>query len=185
MNLEAYLPVILFILVGVAVGVAPQVIGFLLGPRRPDSAKNFDIDLATKQSDENPVFYCQYAYARICSVLEKAKEAGFDADEGAVKALAHERELDLIKKICDLPFEVRRCAEDYGVHRLTTYAQELARAYHHFYDACRILQPDQPELTRARLALCRACQVGLAAVFQLLGVTPRERMDRAEPDPSL
>ena len=86
------------------------------------------------------------------------------------------REGALIKKILDLPHEVRRCADDYGVHRLTTYAVELARTYHHFYDACRVIQPEEPALSAARLTLCQAARTGLQAVFGLLGISAPERM---------
>ncbi|MBV6458025.1 MAG: Arginine--tRNA ligase [Fimbriimonadaceae bacterium] len=146
--------------------------------RHHDTTFDFDLDLAEKQSDDNPVFYVQYAHARICSVLEKAKEAGFESTSGSV-VLDHVREISLIKKIADLPVEVRRCAEDYGVHRLTTYAIELARSFHHFYDACRVIQPDQPELTRARLRLCEAARSALRGALGLLGVSTPEKMERA------
>jgi len=156
--------------------------------RSHDTTFDFDLDLAEKQSDENPVFYVQYAHARICSLLRKAEESGFPhppgpsprhdgiRGEGEYRLLTHPKETALIKKILDLPFEVSRCAEDYAVHRLTTYAIELARSYHHFYDACRVIQPDQPELTRARLLLCEATRVALRAVFELLGIEAPESM---------
>ena len=95
--------------------------------------------------------------------------------------LTHLREQSLIKKILDLPLEVRRCTEDYGVHRLTTYAIELARTYHHFYDVCRVIQTDQVELSQARLALCEATRLTLKATLDLLGVSAPERMEREEP----
>ncbi|MCC7230288.1 MAG: hypothetical protein IT203_07820, partial [Fimbriimonadaceae bacterium] len=154
--------------------------------RSHDTSFDFDLDLAEKQSDENPVFYVQYAHARICSVIAKAAEAfpspaGGGAGEGAdASLLSHDRELALVKKISDLPFEVKRCAQDYGVHRLTTYAIELARTYHHFYEACRVIQADEPELSRARLALCEATRIALKANLDLLGISAPERMDRAE-----
>jgi arginyl-tRNA synthetase len=151
--------------------------------RSHDTTFDFDLDLAEKQSDENPVFYVQYAYARICSVIAKAEEAfpgSAKTDRTGIERLTHERELSLIKKICDLPFEVQRCAEDYGVHRLTTYAIELARTFHHFYEACRVIQPEEPELSRARLSLCEATKLALKGVLDLLGVSAPERMDRAE-----
>jgi arginyl-tRNA synthetase len=152
--------------------------------RSHDTTFDFDLDLAEKQSDENPVFYVQYAHARICSVIAKAEEAGLLADTQRKAPIAdlltHDRELSLIKKICDLPFEVQRCAEDYGVHRLTTYAIELARTYHHFYEVCRVIQPDQPELSQARLALCHATRLALKGALDLLGVSAPDRMDRAE-----
>jgi arginyl-tRNA synthetase len=149
--------------------------------RSHETHLDFDIDLATKQSDENPVFYAQYAHARICSVIRKAEETGLRHQALGVRTdlLTHVRETALIKKILDLQMEVARCAEDYGVHRLTTYAVELARTYHHFYDACRVIQTDEPELTQARLALCEAARIALRATFQLLGVSAPERMERA------
>jgi arginyl-tRNA synthetase len=159
--------------------IGSDVARFFYLMRSHETHMDFDIDLATKQSDENPVFYVQYAHARICSVIAKAAEAGLAAsDSFGSSLLVHERELGLIKKILDLPFEVNRCAIDYGVHRLTTYAVELARTYHHFYDACRVIQADQPELSRARLALCQAARIGLKATLDLLGVSAPERMDR-------
>lgn len=159
--------------------------------RSHDTTFDFDLDLAQKQSDENPVFYVQYAHARICSVIGKAEEAGLrieglgdpnpDTQSFNPAILVHDRELALIRKICDLPFEVQRSAEDYGVHRLATFAIELARTYHHFYDACRVIQPDQAELSRARLALCEATRTALLGTLRLLGISAPERMERAEP----
>lgn len=156
--------------------------------RSHDTTFDFDLDLAEKQSEDNPVFYVQYAHARICSILRKASDEGQVSSmprptapyprngEGEFRLLTHPKETALIKKILDLPYEVSRCAEDYGVHRLTTYAIELARSYHHFYDACRVIQPDQPALTQARLLLCEATRVALRAVFELLGIEAPESM---------
>lgn len=160
--------------------IGADVARFFYLMRSHDTHMDFDIDLATKQSDENPVFYVQYAHARICSVIAKATDSGLASEEGTdFGLLTHPRELALIKKILDLPTEVQRCAKDYGVHRLTTYAVELARTYHHFYDACRVIQLDQPELSRARLGLCTAARTALQATFDLLGVSAPERMERA------
>ena len=144
--------------------------------RSADTTMDFDIDLATKNSDENPVFYVQYAHARICSVISKAAEAGLQPDVNQANLLVHDRERALIKKIADLPYEVARIANDYSVHRLTTYAAELARTYHYFYDGCRVIQTDQPELSQARLALCEAARRGLFQTLALLGISAPERM---------
>jgi len=144
--------------------------------RSADTTMDFDIDLATKNSDENPVFYVQYAHARICSVITKAAEAGLSPDVQHVELLIEDRERALIKKIADLPYEVARIANDYSVHRLTTYAAELARAYHYFYDGHRVIQMDRIELSRARLALCEAARRGLAQTLSLLGISAPERM---------
>jgi len=147
--------------------------------RSHDTHMDFDIDLATKKSDENPVFYVQYAHARISSVIRKAQEAGLSLPshrEVDTSLLSHPKELALVKKIADLPYEVRRCAEDYGVHRLTTYAIDLARTYHGFYDNCRVIQPEDVPLSQARLALCKATAVALQSVLKLLGISAPESM---------
>jgi arginyl-tRNA synthetase len=147
--------------------------------RNHDTHLDFDIDLATRQTDENPVFYVQYAHARICGILRTAEAEGFRLDdEFRIDLLQHERELALIKKIADLPFEIQRAAKDYGVHRLATYAQDLARMFHHFYDACRVVQPQDPELTKARLALLLATQIALQVVLcDLLGISAPDRLE--------
>lgn len=161
--------------------VGPDVARYFYLMRSHETHMDFDIDLATKQSDDNPVFYVQYAHARICSVMRKAEEAGLKPPADAspfVHLLVHPKEGELIRKICDLPHEASRCAEDYGVHRLTTYATDFARTYHGFYDSCRVIQPEEPELTQARLALCEGARIGLKATFDLLGISAPERMDR-------
>jgi arginyl-tRNA synthetase len=147
--------------------------------RSHDTTFDFDLDLAAKESDENPVFYVQYAHARICSILNKAQEAGLGTQSAKgenFELLVHDREKGLIKKIVDLPDEVRRASDDYGVHRLATYGIELARAFHYFYDGCRVIQADQLELTAARLELCRATAKALKTTLALLGVSAPEKM---------
>lgn len=147
--------------------------------RSHDSMFDFDLDLAARQSDENPVFYVQYAHARICSVLRKAEELGLTESSYTPDQLSHPREIALGKLILDLPNEVRRAAADHGVHRIATYAVELARGYHGFYDSCRMIQPDQPALSAARLDLCRAAAKALREALALIGVDAPERMERA------
>jgi arginyl-tRNA synthetase len=144
--------------------------------RHHDTALDFDLELAVKQSDENPVFYVQYAHARICSVIAKGAEAGLFADDTQINPLVDPREKALILKICDLPHEIDRCAQDYAVNHLANYATELARAYHAFYDACRVVAPEQSELSAARLALCDATRLALARALGLLGISAPERM---------
>lgn len=141
--------------------------------RSHDTTFDFDLNLAETKSDENPVFYVQYAHARICSILAKAEESNLLPASGVYTETA---ELSLIKKITDLPVEIRRCAEDYGVHRLVTYAIELARAFHHFYNECRVIDLEVPEVTARRLSLCRSTQIALKATLDLLGVSAPERM---------
>lgn len=145
--------------------------------RHHDTAMDFDLELATKQSDENPVFYVQYAHARIQSVIEKAKEAGLEPAkeiQGHLLTTPHETALSL--KVLDFPNEVQRTAEDYSVNRLANYAIELARTYHGFYDNCRVIQPEQKALSESRLAVCKATQIALKSTLDLLGVSAPERM---------
>jgi len=146
--------------------------------RSHETAMDFDLDLATKQSDENPVFYVQYAHARISSIIQKALEQGLASSgvAGLESHLQDPREHALMKKILDLPHEIARAADDQGVHRLATYATELARAFHYFYDGCRVIQPENPELTAVRLGLCDATKKTLARTFQLLGISAPEQM---------
>lgn len=141
--------------------------------RSHDTTFDFDLNLAETKSDENPVFYVQYAHARICSILEKA---GDQSGEVKLELLQNPKEVALIRQICDLPYQIQRCAEDYGVHRLVNYAIELARSFHHFYGECRVIQEEEPELTKARLTLCRAAQVALQSALKMLGVSAPTKM---------
>ncbi|MER3495711.1 MAG: arginine--tRNA ligase [Armatimonadota bacterium] len=159
--------------------VGRDVVRFFYLMRSHDSTFDFDLDLAERQSDENPVFYVQYAHARIQSVIARAESEGYLAQEYEEGVLDHPKELALLKLILDLPNEVRRCAEDYGVHRLTTYCIELARSYHAFYDSCRVIIPDDLPRMSARLDLCRATAFALKGALGLLGVSAPDRMDRA------
>lgn len=155
--------------------------------RHHDTTFDFDLDLAARQSDENPVFYVQYAHARIEQVLRRAREEASslypdrNAANGGLKATArdlHEREKQLLLQVCALPDEVALAAEDGAVNRLTNYAMELARAYHGFYDTCRVIDTDAPEVSQQRLALCVAARTALQGVLELLGVSAPLRMDR-------
>ncbi|MCW5947474.1 MAG: arginine--tRNA ligase [Fimbriimonadales bacterium] len=143
--------------------------------RSHETHMDFDLDLAKEHSEQNPVFYVQYAHARICSLLAKAKEQGFEP-ERLSETKFEQPERELIKTICDLRFEIHRAAESRQVHRLTTYAVELARQYHDFYEKCRVISPEEPIRTRARLTICEATRTALRATFSLLGVSAPERM---------
>lgn len=147
--------------------------------RSHETTFDFDLDLAQRQSDDNPVFYVQYAHARICSVIAKGAEAGLKPVTNP-DLLIESREKALALKVLDLPYEISRTGEDYSVHRLATYAVELARTYHHFYDVCRVVKPEEAELSQARLALCEAARIAIASVLQILGVSAPERMERQE-----
>jgi len=151
---------------------------FLL--RSADSDLNFDLDLAVKETSDNPVYYVQYAHARIASILRSAAEKGIaipDPLTTDLSTLGHEAEVALIRRLADFPEEILTAAELYEPHRLTRYAQDLAREFHVFYDRCPVLKDDTPAPTRdARLTLVGAAKITLRNVLTLLGVNAPERM---------
>jgi arginyl-tRNA synthetase len=158
--------------------IGPDAVRFFLIARAADSQMDLDLDLARRESDENPVYYVQYGHARISSVLRYAKEQGH-SDEGAdVSLLSHPSELALIRKMLELPEVVAQAAENLVVHPLTHYAQDLAAAFHVFYRDCRVVSSDpvDAELTKARLRLANAAKLVLARTLMLMGVAAPERM---------
>jgi arginyl-tRNA synthetase len=152
---------------------------FFLLMRSADSQMEFDVDLAKKQSDENPVYYVQYAHARIASVLRTAEERGWtDWSNGDVTLLDHPLELDLIRKMIQLPEIVARAADELAPHHLCYYAQDLASAFHSFYRECRVVSslPEDEAITKARLKLVSAAQHVLANTLYAIGVSAPDRM---------
>lgn len=151
--------------------VGSDAMRFFLVSRSADSQMEFDLDLAKRQSDENPVYYIQYAHARISSILRRAE--GFDADEGDVRLLTSEAELALIREMVRLPEVVVLAAEQLAPHHLAYYAHELASAFHAFYRDCRVISsaPDDRAISQARLKLVTACRQVLANVLHLMGMT--------------
>jgi len=157
--------------------VGSDPIRFMLLTCTVDSTMDFDLDLAVEQSDKNPVFYVQYAHARISSILRHAIDLGWDAEAaGDLSLLAHASELALIRKILELPEVIALAATQLAPHHLTFYAKELAAVFHAFYRDCRVVAPEEPELTQARLMLVRAAHLALARALGLLGVNAPERM---------
>lgn len=144
--------------------------------RSMDSHLNFDLILAKTQSDENPVYYNQYAHARICSILRNATEREIKFEKPAtLKLLQHPLEFTLIKKMMEFPLLVERCTQDFTPHLLTQYLSDLSTVFHKFYTECWVLTSDK-ELSQARLALCEATKTVLANGFAILGVTAPESM---------
>jgi arginyl-tRNA synthetase len=145
-----------------------------------DSPLTLDLDLITRRSPDNPVFYVQYAHARIASLLRNAAELGIDRGGDFDPALlAHDREGELLGALGEFPRVVASAAELREPHRVARYLEQLAGTYHRFYDACRVLpMGDEPatDLTRARLWLVEATRIVLANGLGLLGVTAPERM---------
>lgn len=143
---------------------------FLLTPRS-QTHMDFDLELAKKRASENPVYYVQYAYTRISSIFAKNQESG-GADLSLLKT---KEEIDLIRKLLVFPYLVEETAQSLEVNSLTTYALELATAFHKFYEANQVISKDEA-LTKARLALLKATQVTLKNTLDLLGVSAPEKM---------
>lgn len=146
--------------------------------RSSDSPLDFDIELAKRESPENPVYYVQYAHARICSILRYAAEEGADLsdpDPVDLELLDTEAEMDLLRKLAELEEVVELCAERRAPHRLTGYGEELASLFHAFYRDCRVVT-DDPRLSRARLFAVRAVRQVLETVLGLIGVSAPEKM---------
>ncbi|MGW4110170.1 arginine--tRNA ligase [Actinosynnema sp. NPDC004786] len=143
-----------------------------------DSSLDIDLDLLRKRSNDNPVFYVQYAHARLSSVLRNAADLGVTPGDAA-DLLVHDREGDLIRTLGEFPRVVATAGELREPHRVARYLEELAGTYHRFYEACRVLprgDEETTELHRARLSLCAATRQVFANGLALLGVTAPERM---------
>jgi arginyl-tRNA synthetase len=148
-----------------------------------DATIDIDLDLWSRRTNDNPVFYVQYAHARLASLTRNAADLGIavptEDTELDLGLLTHQREGDLIRTIGDYPKVLHTAAELREPHRVARYLEELASAYHKFYDACRVLPQGDEEatpLTTARLALCAAVRRLLANGLGLLGVDAPERM---------
>ncbi|MFY9462171.1 MAG: arginine--tRNA ligase [Candidatus Sungiibacteriota bacterium] len=139
----------------------------------PDSHMDFDLELAKERSAKNPVYYVQYAHARVASIFKKAE--GLKPDSKKTDLLVAEEEKGLIKKLIRFPEVVEDTSRDYQVIRLTRYATELARAFHDFYEKHRVITDDK-ELTSARLALVKAVQIVLQNILGLLGISAPLKM---------
>ena len=148
---------------------------FFFLSRAPDSQMDFDLELAKRQSNENPVYYVQYAHARLASVLRNAQEQGLSWEHGEVDLLHEQAELALIRKLILLPEVVETVALNQEPHHLPHYAQELANEFHNFYEQCRIISEDKP-LSAARLRLAAATKLALGRTLALMGMDAPDRM---------
>ena len=144
--------------------------------RSADTQMDFDLDLAVSESSENPVYYAQYGHARISSILRQSKEMNLSASVEGAALLTAEREIDLLKKIGDFPQIVSDAAKTRSPHRVATYIQELAAAFHSFYNAEKVLDADNREMSEARLALITATRTTIANALKLIGVSAPEKM---------
>ncbi|MCY9511238.1 arginine--tRNA ligase [Paenibacillus larvae] len=158
--------------------VGVDAIRYFFTMRSMDSHLDFDMDLAISKSNENPVFYVQYAHARICSIFRQAEEQGISmlpAGQADLSRLTAEAEFDLLRKMAELPEEVAIAAEQYAPHRLIRYVYELASQFHSYYKADRVITDDAAQ-TQARLTLLAALRVVLRNVLAAVGVSVPERM---------
>jgi arginyl-tRNA synthetase len=148
---------------------------FFFAARSADSQMDFDLELAKKQSADNPVYYVQYAHARIASILRLAKDRKIDYADGDVSLLTTEPELTLIRKMLLLPEVIEIVAQTLEPHHLAYYAQELATVFHSFYMQCRVVTDDE-KMTKARLKLVEAAKTVLAKTLNLMGMEAPDRM---------
>jgi arginyl-tRNA synthetase len=148
---------------------------FFFVSRTADSQMDFDLELAKKQSADNPVYYVQYAHARIASILRLAKEKGINCADGDVSLLTTEPELTLIRKMLLLPEVIEVVAQTLEPHHLAYYAQDLATVFHSFYMQCRVVTDDE-KMTKARLKLVEAAKTVLAKTLNLMGMEAPDRM---------
>jgi len=152
---------------------------FFFIDRRPSTPLNFDLELAKKQSAENPVYYCQYAHARIHSILKKAKKAKItlkDFDTKELKRLEREDEVLIIKKMLEYPHVLSAAAEYREPHRLAEYVKELAGMFHKYYQSTPIVNEKAPGMSQARLYLITTVKCVLANAFGIMGISAPQKM---------
>lgn len=147
--------------------------------RKPSAHLDFDLELAKKKSSENPVFYCQYAFARINSILKKAKKVKLTLkkfDEKNLKKLNKADEINLIKKMLDLSSVLNLCADNREPHRLANYVHELAGMFHKYYAKYKIINEENPDLSLARLYLISVVQIVISISLDLMGISSPKKM---------
>jgi arginyl-tRNA synthetase len=156
--------------------VGADVARFFFLMRSPDTHLNFDLELAEEESKKNPVFYLQYAHARICSVLDTAEEVGFSHDDEAdLSRLTHEAELALIKELLRFPQALQNAADARAPHFVPNYLRDVATAFSQFYDNCRIIG-EEAELASARMRLALAAKTVLKNGLTVLGISAPRQM---------
>ena len=151
---------------------------FFFLSRTPNAQMEFDLALATRQSSENPVYYVQYAHARLAAILRNAEEQGLSSDGADTSLLTHDAELELLRRLVELPDIVHRAARDLEPHHLPYYATELAKTLQRFYEQCRVISDDPVDLPRskARLRLVEAAKTVFVRTLDLMGMSAPERM---------
>ncbi len=159
--------------------VGKDAVRFFFLQKSSDTHLNFDLKLAKEQSSKNPVYYIQYAHARICSILKKAKDVilseAKDLDSSAFGLRMTKPELDLIKELIKFPEIIEDAAKDYQIQRLPYYALELANSFHRFYENCKVLDENK-EIAQARINLIKATKIVLKNTLELMGISAPEKM---------
>ena len=153
--------------------VGVDAVRYFFVSRAASSHLDFDLDLASKMESSNPVFYAQYAHARLETVLEKGKDYELNL-EG--KELNHEKEVALLKILVDFPKEIAQCALNRAPYKMTNYIQKLATAIHEFYTECRVIDESNTSLTSSRLALAKASKIVMRNALDTIGVNAPEKM---------
>ncbi|MBR5613745.1 MAG: arginine--tRNA ligase [Clostridia bacterium] len=151
---------------------------FLFNMRMAGSHLDFDLDLAVKQDSENPVYYVQYAHARICSIIRLLAEEGISVKpfaEISPEVLVKDEELELLKKLCELPEEIKTASETREPAKITRYVIDLASAFHTFYNSCRV-KADDEKLMNARLKLADSVRIVIEGVLKMLKIEAPEKM---------
>lgn len=151
---------------------------FFFNMREPNSTLDFDLDLAVEESSQNPVYYVQYAHARICSILKNLSAQGIQPRECTAEELtllSKDEERELIRKLAQCPQEIINAAKNYDPARLTHYLMDVATLFHKFYNACRV-QGEDEALMQARISLCIAARTVIANLLKLLKITAPETM---------
>lgn len=147
--------------------------------RKANAHLNFDLELAMQQNNENPVYYCQYAHARICSIIKKARKDKLwpkSFKQELIHKLNKPEELSIIRKLADLPELLSLIATHREPHRLTTYLEELSAMIHRYYAKYQIVSAKSKELSHARLLLLDSTKTVMAIVFELMGISAPEKM---------
>jgi len=156
--------------------VGRDAVRFFFSMYSRDTHMTFDLDLAREKSEKNPVYYVQYAYARISSILRKAEEKGFKFNDDNKIKLTEEKELTLVRKLNKFPELIEEISTTHEVHKLPHYAISLADSFHSFYNDLTVIDEGEPEITAARLKLINAVRIVLGETLRLIGVNSPDRM---------
>ncbi|SHG67946.1 arginine--tRNA ligase [Ornithinibacillus halophilus] len=157
--------------------VGVDAVRYFFVARSNDSQLDFDVELARSESNDNPVFYVQYAHARICTMLKQAENKGIEVKQTFDQSLlTSEKELDLLKKLGEYPQVIAEAAQKHTPNKVTQYVFDLASTLHSFYNAEKVLDTENMDLTQARIALMKAVRITLANALTIIGVTAPEKM---------